>query len=399
MDTMVTARIMALSSSSSSSPPRPSTSLRGTTLVAMGALLLLSVSSFRYSRDIGLMTTAIIKGTATEIMVAGLDSDPKSSSSSFWMDPFPDNRTFFGVHLGKAGGSTVFANMRGILLLGGGWHPRHEQFLEKVKQQGPNEMAASNKTIGVMHMVELTNPQKINRRAKANTFLWVIRDPMDRIASAFYYEHPVHNKVWTKIPPGKYHLFHSQCYTHVDDFVRDYVGLTTNPKVAVNRRNKTIICSELAQEVMTPFRPEPTVRWNDYRTWSHLNKNYEFYYRETNLKFPKKDNVIIRTEHMWDDLQQLEYSLGGNATVSKQTHIYDSHGSENFKLKKKLTDPVLLQKFCCAIRREAEIYMELLQKAINLQPWQKKESLDAFAQRCNLELCDTGGEQTKTEGK
>ena len=30
----------------------------------------------------------------------------------------------------------------------------------------------------------------------------------------------------------------------------------------------------------------------------------------------KKQIIVIRREHLWDDLQNLEYILGGNATIN-----------------------------------------------------------------------------------
>jgi len=121
----------------------------------------------------------------------------------------------------------------------------------------------------------------------------------------------------------------------------------------------------------------------------HISLNYGFYYRRTFLKYPEKDVVVVRTEHLFDDLQNIEYLLGGTALVQGSVTGHESRdwGSTKYVSSGKITDPKDLQVLCCAIESEARIYIELLERASNLSEDEKKESLEAFEDRCNVNQC------------
>jgi hypothetical protein len=121
----------------------------------------------------------------------------------------------------------------------------------------------------------------------------------------------------------------------------------------------------------------------------HISLNYGFYYRRTISKHPHKAMVVLRTEHLMEDLQDLEYKLGGTVPILGEStgHKSTDYGTK-VVYKKKVTHPHQLQVLCCAISSEAKIYMELLETAINLSDQQKKESIETFRSRCNLDLCD-----------
>ena len=118
--------------------------------------------------------------------------------------------------------------------------------------------------------------------------------------------------------------------------------------------------------------------------------NYQFYNNFLS-KYPTKPIFAVRTEHLWNDLQQLEYILGGNATVNSNLYESTTHGSEKYRYKKELTVEET-QILCCLIIEEVEIYVKLIQRAINLNDVQRNESLHALNERCDRDLCyDTRG--------
>mmetsp|Transcript_35066 Transcript_35066/g.40571 ORF Transcript_35066/g.40571 Transcript_35066/m.40571 type:complete len:255 (+) Transcript_35066:169-933(+) len=254
-------------------------------------------------------------------------------------------------------------------------------------------MIISNHTIGYIHD-RLWNPKDSMRRSSA--FLWAIRDPFDRIASAFYMQHPENSnnnckRMELRKDTGFLFLFYCQCFLHVDNFVSS-LQQNASEILQVNKiTNETFACSQLAKVIINP-QGKSIIDHKPCSRYGHIAMNYGHFYHQTSAKFPRKDIVSIRTEYLWDDLQHLEHLLGGNATVTKDTQFTETHGSEHFRLKRELTDPSLLQVLCCAIEQEVKLYSELLKRAINIKEWQKRESLEALSKRCNLDMCNNKGQ-------
>ena len=96
--------------------------------------------------------------------------------------------------------------------------------------------------------------------------------------------------------------------------------------------------------------------------------------------------MVVRTEHLWEDLSGIEHLLGGNASV--RPHIYPAvtHGSEKFQLKANLSSSAA-QDLCCAVEEEVKIYVDLLNQAVNLNNAQRKESILHLKRYCNITLC------------
>ena len=246
-------------------------------------------------------------------------------------------------------------------------------------------MIISNHTIGYIHD-RLWNPKDSMKRSSA--FLWAIRDPFDRIASAFYIQHPGNSintckRMEMRKDTGFAFLFYCQCFLHVDNFVSS-LQQNASEILQVNKiTNETFACSQLAKVIINP-QGKSIINNTPCSTYGHIAMNYGHFYQQTSARFPRKDIVSIRTEYLWDDLQHLEHLLGGNATVTKDTKLTQTHGSEHFRLKKELTDPSMLQVLCCAIEQEVKVYSELLKRAINIKEWQKRESLEALSKRAHV---------------
>eukprot|EP00533_Pseudo-nitzschia_delicatissima_P010217 CAMPEP_0116079070 /NCGR_PEP_ID=MMETSP0327-20121206/947_1 /TAXON_ID=44447 /ORGANISM="Pseudo-nitzschia delicatissima, Strain B596" /LENGTH=605 /DNA_ID=CAMNT_0003569673 /DNA_START=72 /DNA_END=1886 /DNA_ORIENTATION=- len=267
----------------------------------------------------------------------------------------------------------------------------------------------------------IRDPPKYEKKddgmTKSTAFLVPIRDPIDRFVSAFNYHHPnnQHQKVKCDNKPERFlhwvsHSFYCDCFNTVNDLV-EAVTSTGDPKYVplFKKPDQKIACLEIADRVLRGRSSYKLVdgHANEEKLWEdqdvdlelirtkkwysigHLTFNYGYYYRRAFLKYPQKDIVAIRTEHMWEDLQNLEYKLGGSALVQGNAtgHKTVTHGSSKFGASEKLKDAKGIQVICCAISSESLIYIELLVRAVNLSREQKKESLTAFGERCNLELC------------
>jgi len=415
-----------------------------------------------------------------------------------------DPTKFLFVHVGKAGGTTIFQNIRALCLIKNiernifrlhmNQTMMHLSCIKQLNHQAINfnpsnemKISTNDMVIGSLHMnqkswwwnadddEESKNPRNSADRirwvlsfgkenawnetalyyakyyegkdhglADSTTFLIPVRDPIDRIVSAFNYQHPENtnksdcndlrekheHSQKLKSPTIRYWLeysFFCTCFSTADDLADVFVaaegvkkGGNKTMRFVPNHHSwvkERISCLEVAEMTLrgkssykegkpsdggsTKEQLEEDYSVDrmllDFKTGArkelpalgHISINYGFYYRRTLAKYPSKKVVAIRTEHMFEDLQNLERQLGGGARIEGTStgHLTRSYGSTDFKVSTKVSDPKRLQALCCAIASEAAIYIELIQRASNLSGAQKKESLEAFSERCDLSVC------------
>lgn len=133
---------------------------------------------------------------------------------------------------------------------------------------------------------------------------------MDRLVSAFYFHHPENNHggcraANTKTNGVLWSLWCS-CFDHVEELILELEEKNEESKIvfpytASPTPDHNFTCQEMARLAVTEHSPR----------WGHMTMNYRYYYQRTLAKFPHKDVVALRTEHLWDDLQLLEYWMGG----------------------------------------------------------------------------------------
>ena len=340
-------------------------------------ILLFGIKYFHRTNHL-LVSLSPLQNAATKelpLHTDNLKSLSRHEKSHIRLDPKRQNRTFFFVHLGKAGGSTLTLNVR--TLCNQKRNKRERRNCAKRIDSSDNEMILSRRIIGRMHDT-VWNPKSAMKRA--TSWLWVVRDPFDRLSSAFYAQHVENSRSRCDHPSRRKdqgYEFYCLCFRHVQDWITELASPNETMAVLPNS-NKTVSCTELGRNMILGI--------NRVRR-AHVNMNFGYYKKQSMNLFPSKEVAVVRTEHMWDDLQQIEHWLGGNASVNASTQVTDTHGSEKFALKSKISDPQTLQFLCCFIQSEAKIYVELIRKAVNLLDWQKNESLTAFSKRCNLDLC------------
>jgi len=301
----------------------------------------------------------------------------------------------------------------------------------------------------------------------ATAFLIPIRDPIDRLVSAYHYHHPAnHIQTGTCASYSKYinkeskelldkskgkddedrtynriskrifklwqlEAFFCKCFPTIQDLADVYIEGSPKSQETVascpyefekepwmtTQAGPTYTCLELAQKTL---RGQSVYTWNSTNTDDNIKKNWEplareealdmdlisnrhkdrhymghislnfgYYYRRTIFKYPDKDLVVLRTEHLWEDLQGLEKLMGGDATIGPDSgHEARDYGSKNkYVLKDKVDDPERLQALCCALSSEYQIYKQLLISSKNLSGKQVDESIRAMEAKCNLKLC------------
>jgi hypothetical protein len=113
----------------------------------------------------------------------------------------------------------------------------------------------------------------------------------------------------------------------------------------------------------------------------HAKYNYEFYVNKTISVYPDREVLVVRTEHEWDDVVDLANNfLGGNTDFSVTESV--SHGSEKYQPSPITTEGY--QKLCCVLEREIEVYIDLLERAANLSPEAKEESIESLKEKCGV---------------
>jgi len=129
--------------------------------------------------------------------------------------------------------------------------------------------------------------------------------------------------------------FYNYCFQEINDFV---ISLT-KPRIMYQ-----IDCSKMALETVKGKGPESQS--------NHLHYNYNYNYNRTARAYPAKDIMVIRQEHIWDDMRSIEKFLGGDPRqhFENQGPIM-RHGSDKFDYKA-VVNPDLLPSLCCAIPNE-----------------------------------------------
>ena len=167
--------------------------------------------------------------------------------------------------------------------------------------------------------------------------------------------------------------FFCNCYAYVGDLINDLNNTTEgvasyqSPIVHLEKNRITTTCNEIGTKVFSINPPSWTghmtsFNYNFYNNWMANQQNKELH--------TKKQIIVIRREHLWDDLQNLEYILGGNATINSNVYKSTTHGSDRYKY-----------------IDEMELYVGYLLRAYNLDAKQRKESLRALDQQCSRDVC------------
>jgi hypothetical protein len=106
----------------------------------------------------------------------------------------------------------------------------------------------------------------------------------------------------------------------------------------------------------------------------HFEFNYEHYWKYSVGQRPDHAIAVVRMEHMWDDIIQLDQLFGGTGNFGTYQEVKITHRSEKNAvfLSTDISDTNTIF-LCCLIAREIEIYQQLILKAWNLDAIQKRK--------------------------
>ena len=203
-----------------------------------------------------------------------------------------------------------------------------------------------------------------------NVFLYTIRDPIDRIVSAFYYhknEFATLSKKIDGFTKGK--EFHINC------FPGDIGDMINALRYSGNETSITK-CKRLAEQVM---------KGQNSAGVSHFKYNYQYYQNYTLGKQPNHSIAVIRMENMWDDVIKLDRMLGGAGNDVKGIGTQHTHGSERYSSSSNKTLSFANTLYlCCLMYKEIDVYQTLVLRASNLNATQKEETLSKLLDHCHV---------------
>lgn len=418
--------------SASASYYRPSSSAIPTAIVVRGSLVILMTvlcyqflvekelllkeyygngENFNYPYGDTTATAATTTVLEPETTTANHDRDSPSLING------EDSPVLMYIHVGKTGGYTLDSVLRSncewyglktakedcwALYNSINQDPSTQQQQQLPFSQGSH---LSHYTRSTMHL----DPRRQNARwiNEATAFLVSARNPIDRAVSAFDMDHIRNNKKSIHRRPKLKQMrqrFYEECFPTAEKLAQGLVATAADTDTARDNNSSMSMSttsidhdddgddndtkeedepcsSEYAHQVLTGTSPY------DYLN-THLEYNYQFYRDETWGDNNNKDKAImvVRTEHLWDDVSNLDRQLGGtgNFTNAAQSHYVD-HGSSHY-LVKSILSPEGRRLFCHALQQEVAIYRELIERAMNLQEWEKKETLDTLRYDCGGEL-------------
>eukprot|EP00934_Nitzschia_sp_Nitz4_P004994 Nitzschia sp. Nitz4//scaffold135_size62275//11187//11777//NITZ4_006346-RA/size62275-processed-gene-0.18-mRNA-1//1//CDS//3329535551//4984//frame0 len=167
---------------------------------------------------------------------------------------------------------------------------------------------------------------------------------------------------------------YEECFPTVEDLAQLLLaGMEPSENDLIAEETK---CFRLGKEVLQGKRHPKFVE--------HLFFNYEFYGNFTFLEYPERKILGVRTTALWDDMANIEESLGGDSNLVHSIKR-ETHGSESFPVSSGLSRQGEFA-FCCYLAHEIQIYQGLILRAENLLEIEKQDTLHAMYKQCNVGL-------------
>jgi hypothetical protein len=166
-------------------------------------------------------------------------------------------------------------------------------------------------------------------------------------------------------------------------------------RVLDNNNDMEKKCYAILLNVLKGRDPGETGRMEPWSFSEHAKMNLAWYEGQTVKQFPDKPILVVRLEHLWNDISMLDIMLGGNGDFGNRTGLRETHGSHVYLKGVKELSVVHYQKLCCILLDEMAIYYRLLTRAANLKNEERMTTLkDAFG-KCGADSWDTLGDLCK----
>jgi hypothetical protein len=295
------------------------------------------------------------------------------------------------VHVGKAGGATFYRSLHAC-----GLDDYRDCFLQRLKKRKEslkcrmrygasdkrcpkairNETMLSKHTLGRFHITPKTSEIYSKKERKwlldnTSIFIYSVRDPIDRLISAFNY----HRKTETSKQTKK--TFYKKCFPSIDELA-EMLRQTGSD-------DKTKECRKYGLRLL--MGTYPNKRQYD-RDLGHIKCGYRCYFKDSLDKRPNHAAAVVRTEYLWEDMVHLDRLVGGDGHWSHNYMAAETHGSKIRTYSSDL-NPEQLRFLCCVLYDDMDAYQTLIIKAVNLNDSQKRESVLDMMGHCQIDMSKT----------
>lgn len=306
-------------------------------------------------------------------------SNSFTPSSQSWSFESSEEARIYFIHPGKSGGKSLYRHL--------GIHGK-TRYLSCLMKGLPAMRCLPTKQKGTMlrqlvqgHLHVASPRYKPEQREwlrnHSNLLLFTVREPLDRIVSAFNYHFNEQFQGQAPLARKEYDHDDAKAEVYLDCFptVED-LALSLHP------RNSTVslYCRDLAQKLLSGQLQS--------REFLHFKWNYGKYASMV-WEDRQKSIAVIRTESLWDDVANLEERFGGNSELFRSGEVEKfTHGSEAFVLQSGVSARGALG-LCCGLHKDLQVYQDLIAAAVNLKKNEKATTLRILHKRCDISEVDT----------
>lgn len=281
------------------------------------------------------------------------------------------------VHVGKAGGETIKS-----ILAAGCNSKRNKRNREVCQKTLPNSSLSDA-------VKKYTHTSGIGPQAAqlSTSYLYNIRHPVDRVESWYNYVSPKNCNENDRLSPSCKtarnidkdrkaweSLFFDRCFPSVEEWAQTLML----PLRKTFTNSSSYSCPELAWSAL-----RGQLDTNKNEVAAHMVCNFDYYTNITTVRFPEKEILVVRTNHMWEDLVNLDRLLGGNGTFGDMHGSQVTHGSHTHAHKRPLSDSGY-KLLCCGLEGELKIHNYLLRRATNLDENSKADSQLETLAKCGV---------------
>lgn len=242
---------------------------------------------------------------------------------------------------------------------------------------------------------------------QSTTFLFTLRNPVDRILSIYADSHPLacttyipeteNHRPWgctTKeywnMPETDQYNFYTNCFPNVapEEFsqaVKSPWGNNGTVPIITSIDQQRSDCRWLAKQVVSGDNHLIALA-------PHMRYNYQYYWQQLAANAAvKKEVLAIRSEQEDQDLALLHRLMGGDPRMDLPT-VSESNTAP-------FVTPQAYQKLCCVLQEEIQMYETILNQAANLPEYAKRETIEDLRQKCGSATTgwDAWRMQCKTE--
>lgn len=329
-----------------------------------------------------------LSDTDKESEEAAITIQPHGNNSTAIHPPIPFNASHLPklafIHIGKTAGTTLAFQINGACM--------NPKICRRTRPLVENESLPARATTKYFHIYQMDT---LFKPSQFDGYILPVRNPIDRIVSAYLmshsknaHPHAAKKKNRTKIDPLE-DYFYNTCFPHANALAEHgLAGDPTNTSQLVSTNDwLSLPCHDLGHSVVAGHCRQ--------RLFWHFYYNYQRYCGKIleelahNEQQPNNKLVlVVRQEYLWQDWDSLHLLLGGNSSSStsaprRHAHVHDS---QSFQERNKTLSKQGYHNMCRVLRNEIQIYLQVMQRATNLNEQQVMEAIEAVQKQCGDSL-------------